>query len=55
MTKNDELMEKHILPGIPMGRVAHPDEMTGAVLYLVSEAASFTTGSTIVVDGGNLA
>lgn len=40
---------------IPMGRHAVPEEMAGAVLYLVSEAASFTTGTSIVCDGGALA
>jgi NAD(P)-dependent dehydrogenase (short-subunit alcohol dehydrogenase family) len=29
---------------IPMGRHAEPEEMAGAVMYLVSDAASFTTG-----------
>lgn len=40
---------------IPMGRHAHPLEMAGAVLYLVSDAASFTTGTCLVCDGGMLA
>jgi NAD(P)-dependent dehydrogenase (short-subunit alcohol dehydrogenase family) len=40
---------------IPMGRHAQPSEMSGAVLYLVSDASSFTTGSLIVCDGGMLA
>ncbi|MFH2133380.1 MAG: SDR family oxidoreductase [bacterium] len=39
---------------IPLKRHAVPDEMAGAVLYLVSDAASFTTGTTIVCDGGAL-
>lgn len=37
---------------IPMGRHAEPAEMAGAVLYLVSDAASYTNGECIVVDGG---
>jgi NAD(P)-dependent dehydrogenase (short-subunit alcohol dehydrogenase family) len=51
---NEEIYES-ILQRIPMRRHAQPDEMAGAVLYLVSEAASFTTGTTIVCDGGVLA
>ncbi|HVN72419.1 MAG TPA: SDR family oxidoreductase [Desulfomonilia bacterium] len=40
---------------IPLGRHAQPMEIAGAVLYLVSDAAPFTTGASIVVDGGALA
>jgi NAD(P)-dependent dehydrogenase (short-subunit alcohol dehydrogenase family) len=39
---------------IPMARAAEPDEMAGAVLYLVSGAASYTTGVALNVDGGFL-
>jgi len=45
----------YIVKQIPMGRHAQPMEMAGAVLYLVSDAASFTTGHCIVCDGGMLA
>ncbi|MFP4039818.1 MAG: SDR family oxidoreductase [Desulfosudaceae bacterium] len=44
----------YAVSNIPMNRVAQPDEMAGAVLYLVSDAASFTTGTCITCDGGML-
>ncbi len=40
---------------IPMNRYAQAEEMAGAVLYLVSDAASFTTGASLICDGGMLA
>lgn len=42
------------LAHVPMRRAAQPDEMVGAVLYLASDAASYTTGTCLNVDGGYL-
>jgi len=48
---NDEVY-KVAVARVPMGRHAVPSEMAGTVLYLVSDASSYTTGECIVVDGG---
>jgi NAD(P)-dependent dehydrogenase (short-subunit alcohol dehydrogenase family) len=53
LIKTREIYES-VLERIPMRRHAQPSEMAGAVLYLASEASSYTTGTTIVCDGGLL-
>ena len=45
---------KLITSGIPMGRLAEPEEIVGSVLFLASGAANFITGQSIYVDGGTL-
>jgi len=46
---------KELLMRTPMGRFGQVEELIGAAVYLASDAASFTTGQVIVVDGGFLA
>lgn len=53
LVKNDSIL-KPALQRIPMARPADPTEMAGTVLYLVSDASSYTTGAAINVDGGML-
>jgi meso-butanediol dehydrogenase / (S,S)-butanediol dehydrogenase / diacetyl reductase len=54
MVKNEALM-RGFADRVPMGRMAQPDEMAGAILFLASDDASYMTGSNMVVDGGLLA
>src|SRR5690606_18554523 len=53
LVKNDSIREA-ALQHIPLKRVADPSEMAGAVLYLASDASSYTTGVSLNVDGGFL-
>jgi len=48
-------LEQMIATRIPKGRLAEPEEIVGAVLFLCSEGSSFITGESIYVDGGALA
>lgn len=53
LVNNPKILEQ-MMHHVPMKRVAQPDEMAGTVLYLVSHASSYTTGTAINVDGGFL-
>ena len=47
-----EEIRREVLSRIPLGRLAEPEDIAGAVLYLASPAAAMVTGHTLVVDGG---
>lgn len=48
-------VERQIVMRIPKGRLAEPQDIVGAVLFLCSESAGFITGQSLYVDGGTLA
>lgn len=47
-----DVLEKSILPLIPVGRLGEPEEIARAVLFLAAEEAGFITGSTLSINGG---
>lgn len=51
MFEDEEFMQE-VLSRIPLGYIGKPSDVTGAVIYLASDASDMVTGSTILVDGG---
>ena len=51
-TFDDPVLRKDLLKRIPLGRVGHPQDVVGAVVFLASPAADLITGHTLLVDGG---
>ena len=47
-------LKEQLSNGIPLGRVGQPEEIAPSALFLASEASSYVTGETILVDGGAL-
>ncbi len=54
MTGEDRAVVREYLARVPMRRVGRPHEQAAAVLFLASDEASFVTGHTLLVDGGEL-
>jgi acetoacetyl-CoA reductase len=47
-----DVLDKAILPQIPVGRLGEPNEIARAVVFLASDEAGFITGSTLSANGG---
>ena len=48
-------VERQLVTRVPMARLAEPEDIVGAVLFLCSDSARFITGQSLYVDGGTLA
>ena len=51
----DEGTRAEMVKMIPVGRLGTPEEIVGGAIYLASDASSFVTGTTLVIDGGQIA
>lgn len=54
LTKSDRMLNM-LLPMIPLNRIAQPQEIAPAIVFLASDAAAYVTGASLPVDGGFLA
>jgi NAD(P)-dependent dehydrogenase (short-subunit alcohol dehydrogenase family) len=52
---HDEALNAQWVARTPLRRIAKPEEIAGIAVYLASDASSYTTGQTFVVDGGTMA
>lgn len=48
----NEAIRPHIIEPVALKRVGDPEEVVGAALYFASDASSYTTGSSLTIDGG---
>ena len=47
-------LEDQYRQAIPLARIGLPEDMTGTMIYLASDASKYITGHTVIVDGGFL-
>ena len=55
ISRDREKMRARLTADIPLGRLGQPEEVANTVVFLLSSASSFTTGSEVLVDGGLVA
>jgi acetoacetyl-CoA reductase len=49
-----DVLEKSVIPQIPVGRLGEPEDIARAVVFLASDDAGFITGSTLTANGGQI-